>query len=90
MDIADKIARICIIYCRYFKGKNEILMSVKDFYNAAIPGSPIIHGVGRGAGPVVLETDVIKNVFKMSSKMMNNDEKLSTEREGEHSLLSQV
>jgi len=63
--------------------KKEILMSVKDFYNAVTPGSSMSHGVGRGVYTIVDKNDII-------SAKMYEDEKLPTERRGEISVLNEI
>ena len=42
-----------------FSGNTEVLMSVKDFYNAVTPGSSLTHGVGRGAYKMLTKDDII-------------------------------
>ena len=65
------------------KGKKEILMSVKDFYNAVTPGSSLTHGVGRGVYTILEKDDVC-------SSATYKNEKLPTERDGDVSLLNEV
>ena len=38
--------------------KAEVLMSVKDFYNAVVPGSSVTHGYGRGNYEVIQRRDL--------------------------------
>jgi len=65
------------------KGRKEVLMSVKDFYNAVTPGSSLTHGVGRGVYTILEKDDLC------SAKTFEN-EKVPTEAKGRPSLLNEI
>ena len=64
-------------------GKKEVLMSVKDFYNAVTPGSSLTHGVGRGVYTILGKDDIC-------SATTYGHEKLPVEAKGRPSLLNEV
>ena len=64
-------------------GKKEVLMSVKDFYNAVTPGSSLTHGVGRGVYTILGKDDIC-------SATTYGHEKLPVESKGRPSLLNEV
>ena len=94
-QLATKI--ICIFVNNVFKvyikkwstsyflylGKKEVLMSVKDFYNAVTPGSSLTHGVGRGVYTILGKDDIC-------SATTYGHEKLPVESKGRPSLLNEV
>ena len=65
------------------KVRKQILMSVRDFYNAVTPGSSLSHGVGRGVYTVVEPKE-------LRTAKMYELEKLPTERRNEISVLNEV
>jgi len=85
--IFDYFAKYCIEKERPSIGgtkiKREILMSVKDFYNAVTPGSSLSHGVGRGVYTVIDQNEI-------RTTKMYDLEKLPTERRGEISVLNEI
>ena len=77
---------ILIIYLASIGGtkvRKQILMSVRDFYNAVTPGSSLSHGVGRGVYTVVEPKE-------LRTAKMYELEKLPTERRNEISVLNEV
>lgn len=67
----------------WYLGKKEVLMSVKDFYNAVTPGSSLTHGVGRGVYTILGKDDIC-------SATTYGHEKLPVESKGRPSLLNEV
>jgi len=65
------------------KLKKEILMSVKDFYNAVTPGSSLGHGVGRGVYTLIDKKDIC-------SQKMLDEENLPTQSRHEKSVLNEI
>ena len=65
------------------KVRKQILMSVRDFYNAVTPGSSLSHGVGRGVYTVI-------DTKELRTAKMYELEKLPTERRNEISVLNEV
>jgi len=65
------------------KGRKEVLMSVKDFYNAVTPGSSLTHGVGQGVYTIIDKDEIC------SAKTFEN-EKVPTEKKGRPSLLNEI
>ena len=70
-------------FCSMCAGRKDVLMSVKDFYNAVTPGSSVTHGVGRGIYTVLGQEDVC-------SAATYGNEKLPLETKGKPSLLNEV
>ena len=70
------------MYCLYL-GKKEVLMSVKDFYNAVTPGSSVTHGFGKGVYTTLGKDDV-------SSPETYENEKLPLETKERPSVLNEV
>merc|ERR1712141_486590 len=64
-------------------GKKETLMSVKDFYSAATPGSSLSHGTGSGVYTIVNDSEVC-------SPTTYENEKIPTEHDGHSSLLNEI
>ena len=64
-------------------GKKDVLMSVKDFYNAVTPGSSVTHGVGKGVYTVLQKDDVC-------SAKTYDQEKLPLATKGRPSVLNEV
>jgi len=58
------------------KIKREILMSVKDFYNAVTPGSSLGHGIGRGVYKLIGTKDIC------SQEMLDEESLPSQSRHG--------
>ena len=67
----------------FVPGKKEVLMSVKDFYNAVTPGSSVTHGVGRGVYTILRNDDVC-------STGTYETEKLPIDYNDGHSLLNEA
>ena len=65
------------------KLKKEILMSVKDFYNAVTPGSSLGHGAGRGVYTLIDKKEIC-------SQKMIDAENLPTQTRQEKSVLNEV
>ena len=63
--------------------RKQILMSVRDFYNAVTPGSSLSHGVGRGVYTIVKPDE-------LRTSEMYQLEKLPTDRRNETSVLNEV
>ena len=61
----------------------EVLMTVKDFYNAVTPGSSVTHGVGRGNYALLEKDDVC-------STSTYENAKLPLETKGRTSILNEV
>ena len=66
-----------------FEGRKEVIMSVKDFYNAVVPWSTITHGVGRGTYTLLSKEEV-------SSAETYTNEKLPPKPDGRPCLLNEV
>jgi len=65
------------------KIRKQILMSVRDFYNAVTPGSSLSHGVGRGVYTIVKPDE-------LRTSEMYQLEKLPTDRRNETSVLNEI
>jgi len=64
-------------------GRKEVIMSVKDFYNAVVPWSTITHGVGRGTYTLLSKEEV-------SSAETYKNEKLPPKPDGRPCLLNEI